>query len=81
MRASVIAVFVLSLVGASGKGRGEPPSPPRLPRDLSCEEQCQVERARDDAACEDRALQEADRGFCHQVVRARLDVCLRICED
>jgi hypothetical protein len=81
MRALVVAAFVVSVLGMSRTGRGDPTLPPRLPRDLSCEEQCQVERNRDDAACDDRALQEADRGFCHQAVRARLDVCLRICED
>jgi hypothetical protein len=83
MRAVVLGAFALALVGSSGLGRGspQPPLAPALPHDQTCEEQCQSERARDDAACEDRALGDGQRGFCHQAVRARLDVCLRICDD
>ena len=47
----------------------------------TCEEECKSQNARDDAVCDDRVLIEADRFTCHQSVRARLDVCLRLCED
>jgi hypothetical protein len=82
MRAVVFGAFVLALVGSRGVGGGGPPPlAPPLSRDQTCEEQCQSERVRDDAACDDHAIGDGQRGFCHQAVRARLDVCLRICDD
>jgi hypothetical protein len=47
----------------------------------SCEEQCKKESVRDDAACDEAVMDDAARGLCHQSVRARHDVCLRICEE
>lgn len=54
---------------------------PKLGEPASCEEQCQLEKARDDAACDEGVLGEGDRALCHVSVQARLEVCLRICED
>jgi hypothetical protein len=47
----------------------------------SCEEKCRLDNERDAAACDARPLQEGDRALCHDTARARLDVCLRICDD
>jgi hypothetical protein len=79
MRGVQVSAFVFALVGLSGLGRGGPP--PSLPRDPTCEEQCQAMRNRDDAACDADTPREGVRDLCHEAVRARHDVCLRICED
>jgi hypothetical protein len=47
----------------------------------SCEEQCRMDGQRDDAACDAEPLDEGARAQCHQAARARLDVCLRVCDD
>lgn len=79
MRAVVGCAIVSVLLAVAGRADGRLP----LPKfgEPTCEEQCRIERARDDAACDDRELRESDRAVCHDAVRARHDVCLRICED
>jgi hypothetical protein len=79
MRAVVgCAIVLLSLLAAF-------PVEGRLPvprfGETTCEEQCRLDRVRDDAACDDAPLRESGREQCHEAVRARLDICLRICED
>lgn len=77
MRA-VVGCALLSLwLGAGARADGLPG--PR--HEASCEEQCQLEQARDDAACDEGVLMEGDRALCHQAVQARLEVCLKVCED
>lgn len=49
--------------------------------DRSCEEECEISRARDDAQCEVAVFRERERSLCHQFVRASRDVCMRICEE
>jgi hypothetical protein len=80
MRA-VVGCAIVSVLLVVVPGRAEEQVP--LPRfgERTCEEQCQAERQRDDAACDDRPLREGSRVLCHDSVRARLEVCLRICED
>jgi hypothetical protein len=73
--AALSALLVLGVIPV----RGEAPSLPR--HDVPCEEQCRQELARDDAACDEARHDDAERGFCHQSVSARLDVCLRLCDD
>jgi hypothetical protein len=78
MRAVVLCALLCSVAFAKpvpGPHPGPVDGPP------SCEEECKAQNARDDAVCDDRALFEGDRWTCHQSARARLDVCLRICED
>lgn len=78
MRAVVgCAILSMLLVGSVRAGA----TPPKLRQPASCEEQCQLEKARDEAACDERPLREGDRALCHVSVQARLEVCLRICED
>jgi hypothetical protein len=80
MRAVVgCAIVSVLCLCAAPLARGNSPSLPK--RDFSCEEECREERARSDAACEELVLDEGARGFCHQTVRARHDVCMRLCED
>jgi hypothetical protein len=79
MRAVVGCAIVSVLLAIAGRADGRLP----LPKfgEPSCEEQCRQERVRGDAACDDNPLRESDRALCHESVRARHDVCLRICED
>ena len=77
MRAVVL--LVLSLVGMSGSGRGSPRAV-GLPREPSCEEQCQQASAVQAAACDDR-LRDADRPLCREAVLAQLAVCMRLCDE
>jgi hypothetical protein len=57
-------------------------APVRSPfSERSCEDECRAQGARDHAECDVRPAAEADRSFCHQNVGARLDVCLRLCEE
>jgi hypothetical protein len=83
MRAVAGCAILGVLFAAAAVGRaddGYPPAP-RFGESQTCEEQCRSERARNDAACDTGMLAESDRALCHEAVRARLDVCLRICED
>jgi hypothetical protein len=70
-------VMLLAFVATPAQGRlkthklGEP----------SCEEQCREDGDRDDATCDDAPMHAQSRVLCHDTVKARLDVCLRICED
>jgi hypothetical protein len=75
----VVALVMVVLVGSSAHGQKS--SPRRLDAEASCEEQCRLDRQRDDATCEDRPLLESTREQCHESVDARLSVCLRICDD
>ncbi len=79
MRAVVGCAILSVVLAVSGRAEGRLP----VPRfgEPSCEEQCRMEKARDDASCDDVTPSEGDRALCHQAVEARLDVCLRICED
>jgi hypothetical protein len=80
MRAVVgCAVVCLLLIGATGRADDALP----LPRfgEPSCEEQCRQDGVRDDASCDAHPLREGERALCHDAVRARVAVCLRICED
>ncbi len=81
MRAVVwCAIVSVGLLVGDARASGDNPWP-KLGHEPSCEEQCRLEGERDDAACDARPLREGDRALCHEAVRARLDVCLRICED
>ncbi len=71
---------ILSVVLLAGIGRADGVPLPRF-GEPSCEESCRLENERDAAACDARALQQEDRALCHESARARLDVCLRICDD
>ena len=79
MRAVVGCAFGVLLLVVAGRAQGRLP----LPRfgEPSCEEQCRLERTRDDAGCDAGVRSEGDRALCHEAVSARLDVCLRICDD
>jgi hypothetical protein len=79
MRA-VVGCAILSLIVLAARSAEGGPPPPRF-GEQSCEEQCREDRARDDATCDDTPFRASDRALCHESVRARLDVCLRICED
>ncbi len=79
MRAVVGCAFVSVLLVWAMRAEAVPA--PKLGETASCEEQCQLERARDDATCDEGVLSEGDRSLCHVAVQARLEVCLRICED
>jgi hypothetical protein len=79
MRAVVGCAIVAGfLLAAGGRAVGVP-----LPKfgEPSCEEQCRLDSERDAADCDARAVQDGDRALCHETARARLDVCLRICDD
>jgi hypothetical protein len=80
MRAVVGCAIVSVLLAVGSRADGDMPAP-RFGATPSCEEQCRAERARDDAACDGGMLAESDRPLCHEAVRARHDVCLRICDD
>jgi hypothetical protein len=77
---AIVSVWLaVSLFGA-GRAEGRLPVPKF--GEPTCEEQCRLERARDDIACDAGPLiGVGDRALCHEAVRARHDVCLRICED
>ncbi len=79
MRAVVGCAIVSLLLLMAGRVEGRLP----VPRfgEPSCEEQCRLEKQRDEAACDDRARSDGNRALCLEAVRARLDICLRICED
>ena len=79
MRAVVGCAIVSGwLLVAGGRADGVP-----VPKfgEPSCEETCRLDSERDDAACDAGRLDDGDRAQCHQSTRARLDVCLRICDD
>jgi hypothetical protein len=79
MRAGFVGAVVLLLASmvSPAEGRlqahkfGEP----------TCEEQCREDGVRDDATCDDAPMHAQSRVLCHEQVKARIDVCLRICED
>lgn len=79
MRAVVGCAILSVLLAVAGRADGRLP----LPHfgEPTCEEQCRLESARDDAACDGEVSRDGDRALCHEAVRARHDVCLRICED
>ncbi len=79
MRA-VFGCVVAMVVVAAGSAHGQT-SPRRLASEASCEEQCRQDRQRNDANCEDPPLLESSRQQCLESVAARLDVCLRSCDD
>jgi hypothetical protein len=79
MRAAVWCAIV-SVVMLVGGGRAGGVPAPRF-GEPSCEEKCRLDSERDAATCDARPLQEGDRALCHEATRARLDVCLRICDD
>jgi hypothetical protein len=79
MRAVVgCAIVSVLLLVSAGHADGLP-----VPRfgEPTCEEKCRLEGERDHATCDARPLHEGDRALCHESAHARLDVCLRICED
>jgi hypothetical protein len=79
MRAVLGCAVVMVLACAGGSAEGRMPLPKLgVP---SCEEQCREEGVRDDATCDDAPMQAQSRVLCHDNVKARVDVCLRICED
>jgi hypothetical protein len=82
MRAVVMCALLLHVSVAAGAQFGSGSGPDRnLLSEPTCEDECKAQEARDDAVCDDRPLGENSRGFCHRSVRARFDICLRICED
>lgn len=77
MRAAVgCVVLALCCLGASGSARGALPK-----REASCEEQCQLDAERGESDCEEQGFAASDRDACRETVRARLAVCLRICDE
>ncbi|MDB4966317.1 MAG: hypothetical protein JWN44_2006 [Myxococcales bacterium] len=81
MRA-VVGCAIVSVWLAIIAGRAEGRLPVPKFGEASCEEQCRTERSRDDSSCDTGPLfSVGDRALCHEAVRARHDVCLRICED
>jgi len=81
MRAVVRCAIVSVVLVCAGRASGGGHEWPRLGREPTCEEQCRSDGERADAACDAGPIQEGDRALCHESARARLDVCLRICED
>jgi hypothetical protein len=79
MRA-VVGCAIVSVLLLAGGRRADGLPVPRF-GEPSCEEKCRLDGERDEASCDARPLQEGDRALCHDAARARLDVCLRICED
>ena len=79
MRA-VVGCAIVSVVLLVGSGRAGSVPLPKF-GEPSCEEKCRLDSERDTAACDAGALHEGDRTLCHEAARARLDVCLRICDD
>ena len=79
MRAVVGCAIVAGwLLVAGGQAQGVPT--PKF-GEPSCEEKCRLDSERDAAGCDVQPLQEGDRAQCRNAPRARLDVCLRICDD
>ena len=79
MRAVVGCAIVAGwLLVAGGRAQGVPT--PKF-GEPSCEEKCRLDSERDAAGCDVQPLQEGDRAQCRNAARARLDVCLRICDD
>jgi hypothetical protein len=79
MRAAVrCAMVVAALLVGGGRAVGVP-----VPKfgEPSCEEKCRIDGERDSATCDDRAQTDGDRVLCRETVRARRDVCLRVCDD
>ena len=79
MRAAVwCAIVSVGLFVGGGRAGGVP-----VPKfgEPSCEEKCRLDSERDTASCDADALREGDRTLCHEAARARLDFCLRICDD
>lgn len=74
MRPVVVFGLALALNGVS-------PVRPVLRSEPTCEEECRAEHVSADERCERVRLAEGDRSFCHDAARARLDVCLRICDE
>jgi hypothetical protein len=79
MRA-VVWCAIVSVLLVVGGGRAESLPVPRF-GEPTCEEKCRLDSERDDASCDVRPLQVGDRALCHDAARARLAVCLRICDD
>jgi len=79
MRA-VVGCAIVSVVLLVGGGRAGGVPAPKF-GEPTCEEKCRLDGERDAATCDARPLQEGDRALCHDTARARLDVCLRICDD
>ena len=80
MRAVVGCAIVAGwLLVAGGRAEGVPT--PQLGEPSSCEEMCRLEGERVAKGCDAQPLQEGDRAQCREAARARLDVCLRICDD
>jgi hypothetical protein len=71
------AVMLLALMSAPAEGRLQQ----HKFGESTCEEQCREDGLRDDATCDDAPMHAQSRALCHEQVKARLDVCLRICED
>ncbi len=79
MRAVVGCAIVAGwLLVAGGRADGVPA--PKF-GEPTCEEKCRLDSERDAAGCDAQPLQEGDRAQCRDAARARLDVCLRICDD
>jgi hypothetical protein len=79
MRAVVGCAIVAGwLLFSAGRADGVPV--PKL-GEPSCEDKCRLDSERDAERCDAERLQEGARDQCRQVARARLDVCLRICDD
>jgi hypothetical protein len=81
MRAVLLSASVVALVGLSGRVRGAPPLRPPIGEERSCEDECKAQLARADATCEERSHEDDERRMCREMRRARLDVCLRLCEE
>ena len=79
MRAVLGCAVLMLLVCFAAPAEGRMP----LPKlgEPTCEDQCREDGVRDDATCDDAPMQAQSRVACHDTVRARLDLCLRICED
>jgi hypothetical protein len=75
------AVFFGALLAALAGSPAASGALPRIGDEPSCEDECKAQTARDDAVCDVGSLDDAERSFCHLLVRARYDVCLRICAD
>jgi hypothetical protein len=79
MRA-VVWCAIMSVVVLVGSGRAVGVPVPKF-GEPSCEEKCRLDGERDAATCDAGTLRVGDRALCHEAARARLDVCLRICDD
>jgi hypothetical protein len=76
MRA-VVGCAIVSVVLLVGGGRAGGVPVPKF-GEPTCEEKCRLDGERDAAACD---AYEGERALCHEAASARLDVCLRICDD